>query len=383
MSIHISSAFDGGNIQVLKAEKADDIRLAIAVDNQSEFYQWFYYRVVTTPNTMLSMRIENAGGAAYTGGWQNYHAVISYDLKTWTRTPTHYDGSVLTVSASSGPGSVYVAYFAPYTEEQHRDLVARAGQLPGAEVTVLGQTCDGRDLDLVTIDRDPSVTKQTVWITARQHPGETMAEWWMQGLVARLSDKNDQTVQELLSKARLFMVPNMNPDGSARGHLRTNAVGVNLNREWQSPSLEKSPEVYLTLHKMRETGIDLALDVHGDETLPYNFIAGTEGIPGWSDRQAALLTGFKDDYVAASNGAFQIEKGYPVNKPGKANLTICSNALAEEFACLAMTLEMPFKDDANHPDTTYGWSPQRAMQLGADSVEPILKAVNKMASSPG
>ena len=35
----------------------------------------------------------------------------------------------------------------------------------------------------------------------------------------------------------------MNPDGSYRGHLRTNAKGANLNREWKSPTLELSPEV--------------------------------------------------------------------------------------------------------------------------------------------
>lgn len=35
----------------------------------------------------------------------------------------------------------------------------------------------------------------------------------------------------------------MNPDGSYRGHLRTNASGANLNREWKEPTLEKSPEV--------------------------------------------------------------------------------------------------------------------------------------------
>ena len=35
----------------------------------------------------------------------------------------------------------------------------------------------------------------------------------------------------------------MNPDGSWRGHLRTNATGANLNREWLEPSKERSPEV--------------------------------------------------------------------------------------------------------------------------------------------
>lgn len=40
-----------------------------------------------------------------------------------------------------------------------------------------------------------------------------------------------------------LQVPNMNPDGTWRGHLRTNAVGANLNREWEKPTLERSPEV--------------------------------------------------------------------------------------------------------------------------------------------
>ncbi len=69
----------------------------------------------------------------------------------------------------------------------------------------------------------------------------------------------------------------MNPDGSIRGHLRTNAIGVNLNREWQSPSMERSPEVFFVRERMLETGVDMCLDIHGDEAIPYNFVAGSAG----------------------------------------------------------------------------------------------------------
>ena len=48
----------------------------------------------------------------------------------------------------------------------------------------------------------------------------------------------------------------MNPDGSRRGHLRTNAAGSNLNREWQEPSAEKSPEVLCVRDKIEQTGLD-------------------------------------------------------------------------------------------------------------------------------
>ena len=49
-------------------------------------------------------------------------------------------------------------------------------------------------------------------------------------------------------------VPNMNPDGTWRGHLRTNAAGANLNREWDHPTKEHSPEVYYTRQAMDEIG---------------------------------------------------------------------------------------------------------------------------------
>lgn len=44
----------------------------------------------------------------------------------------------------------------------------------------------------------------------------------------------------------------MNPDGSWRGHLRTNASGANLNREWLEPSKERSPEVLAVRNFMDE-----------------------------------------------------------------------------------------------------------------------------------
>ncbi|MCR9078791.1 MAG: M14-type cytosolic carboxypeptidase [Hyphomonadaceae bacterium] len=371
MSLQISSAFDGGNIIVKDLSDPSNVRLEIARDHQSEFYQWFYFRVTGPVGEKLCLVIENAGDAAYPKGWENYQAVVSHDLEHWRRVPTRYDGKTLSIDAETGAGSVYVAYFAPYPTGRHRKLIAQAGALNDASVSVLGQTLDGRDMDLITIGA-PSDGKRALWITARQHPGETMAEWWMEGFLERLGDEDDEAVSALREQATLYLVPNMCPDGSARGHLRTNAAGVNLNREWASPSLEKSPEVFLVLEKMKETGLDLALDVHGDEALPYNFIAGTEGIPDWTNRLADLQQCFLDSYVASSSGEFQTKFGYPKNKPGKANLTICSNALAQHFDALAMTLEMPFKDNADLPNAEFGWSPERAKQLGRDAVEPIL-----------
>ena len=95
-----------------------------------------------------------------------------------------------------------------------------------------------------------------------------------------------------------YVIPNMNPDGSVRGHLRTNACGANLNREWQTtgsyeaPSAHRSPEVLAALREMDATGVDLFVDVHADEEIPMNFVSGMEGLEKWGPRLQALQGAF-------------------------------------------------------------------------------------------
>src|SRR5690554_572174 len=226
---------------------------------------------------------------------------------------------------------------------------------------------------------EPAAGKNKIWITARQHPGESMAEWFIEGLLSRLLDDEDGTARKLLQDNVFYIVPNMNPDGSVRGHLRTNAVGVNLNREWAEPTLEKSPEVYYVLQAMQETGVDFYLDVHGDEALPYNFLAGCEGVPSYTETLHALGEKFKNNLLAITP-EFQVEHGYEVDKPGEANLTVASNAVSERFNCLAFTLEMPFKDNANLPDADFGWSANRSQQFGADILTAIYSIANSLRS---
>lgn len=372
----ISSSFDGGNINVIEASNANAIRLAIAKDHQSDFYQWFYFRLAGAAQTPCRMMIENAGGSSYTPGWNEYQTVASYDRETWFRVPTSYQDGVLTIDHTPDTDLVWYAYFAPYSMERHHDLIAEIACCDGVHAEVAGFTLDGQTMDVLHIG-EPDSAKRQIWVTARQHPGETMAEWWIEGFLSRLTDRHDPVARTLRHKAVVHIVPNMNPDGSRRGHLRTNAAGINLNREWDKASLEKSPEVFHILTQMDKTGVDLAFDVHGDENLPYNFIAGAEGTPGFDDHAAQLLHDFKHALTIASPD-FQTKVGYPVSKPGTADLSICTNALAHRYKCLAMTLEMPFKDTVETPDPIQGWSPERCIRLGAAGLDAMLSVVDTL-----
>ncbi len=363
--IAISSAFDGGNIEVVNAEDASDVRLAIRRDNASDFLQWFYFRATGSRAAAWSFRLMNAGASTYPTGWAGYQVAASTDRKSWRRLPTTFEGGELRWTHRPEGDVCWYAYFAPYSLERHADLLARCAD--HARIDTLGQTIDGRDVDRVTVGNPAG---KQIWVIARQHPGETMAEWWMEGFLGRLLDPTDALARALGRAAQFHVVPNMNPDGSFRGNLRTNAAGANLNREWHAPTLERAPEVAVVRNAMDTSGVHLCLDVHGDEDLPYNFIAGSEGVPGHDARSDALLATFKTEYQRV-NPDFQQTHGYPIEAPGEANLTLCTNQTALRYRCLAMTLEMPFKDTANDPDPREGWSPARAVKLGASALEPI------------
>ena len=373
MPITVSAAFDSGNIDVLRCDGPQAIDLAIRKDGKSDFYQWFHFRLSGARGQACSLRITNCAGSAYPGGWPGYRAVVSADRQHWTRTDTSYADGVLTIDVTPAADSIWIAYFAPYSIERHFDLIARVGQAPDVMTRVLGTTLDGQDLDVVELGDGPL----NVWLYARQHPGESMAEWWIEGALDALIDPANPVATALRAKATFHIVPNMNPDGSRRGHLRTNAAGTNLNREWAGPSLDRSPEVFHTLAAMDATGVDFSLDVHGDESLPHNFIAGFEGIPNITERQLGLLADYKA-ILARISPDFQTRVGYPASAPGKANLTMSTNQLANRFGCLAMTLEMPFKDAAENPDAVAGWSPERSMALGRDCLAALLEVIGRL-----
>ncbi len=365
----ISSCFDGGNIECLDSGDPAEARLAIRKDNRADFYQWFYFRAAGVRDIDCRYLITNASGAAYPKGWEGYRAVASYDREFWFRVDTTFDGENLVIEHNSSEDQVYFAYFAPYSMERHADLIAFAQISERCRAETLGLTLDGQPLDCLCFGEDDDSRKK-IWIVARQHPGETMAEWWMEGLINRLVDDNDPVVKQILEKAVVYLVPNMNPDGSRRGHLRTNAAGANLNREWDNPSAEVSPEVLCVLERIRQTGLDFGLDIHGDEALPYNFIAGTDGIPSWNPRRQQQLDLYRKT-LARLNPDFQVGHGYPPNAPGRANMTYCSNSLAERFGALVMTLEMPFKDAAGTPDELQGWSPERCALLARSCLDAL------------
>jgi len=402
VSVSISDTFDGGNIKFISSrlneneKDTTDIILHIKPDRYTELekighMQYFCFRVTVgglgfppeNKNHKIRYIIANAEATSYPEAWIG--STVCYtsnieDSDSWRRNQDtiYSDGQLSWEHEHSKNGSLFFSYFPPYSFSRHLGLISRCSQY--ADTTSLGQSLDGRDIDCITLGKG----KMVCWITHRQHPGETMASYYAEGLLNRLlgldSDGTvDDKVRTMKDMYTFYIVPLMCPDGAVRGHLRTNACGANLNREWatkrfyEAPTLERSSEVYSVLKKMDETGVDIFLDIHGDEELPFNFISGAEKTPKWGKRMESLHGAFVAAYQRA-NSDMQQKKGYPPPDTAEAAseyLNVATNQIATRFDCLSMTLEMPFKDCLTNSDPTRGWSPSRSSALGASVLSPL------------
>jgi murein tripeptide amidase MpaA len=366
--MRITTSFESGRARIVRGTDPSDLVLEVAGDRSADFRQWFAFAAREAEGEQLRVRIANAGSCTYAGGFEDYQVCASYDRDEWFRVPAEYDGESLVFSHVPRAPVVTYAYYAPYLERRLGKVLRKLAKHPAVTIDEVARSIRGRGLPRVHF-ASASDEPLRLWIIAQQHPGESMAGWFAEGLLARLAN-DDDVAERILSRAEVFVVPRMNPDGAAMGHHRTNAAGTDLNRAWLEPSDEASPEVLGVRAAMAETGVDFFLDVHGEEQVPYVFVSGAEGNPHYSDRIEALERMF-ESAMLETNEAFQTEEGYPKDAPGDGELRSASNYVGERFDCLSMTLEMPFTDDANHPDEEVGWSPERSAILGADTLDAI------------
>lgn len=408
VTISVSDSFDGGNVKFIKQKPNDnnpemiDVYVRIRPDVYTELeniihMEYFSFRIMIGGLDEEAARerpqkikyiVENAHAVSYPEAWPGTTVCYSYDVEdvdSWKRNRNTFytEGKLWWEHEHRENGPMFFSYFAPYSYARHLKLISKCAKAPSAYVMTLGKSLQDREIECIKTGTGPL----TAWIIHRQHPGETMAEHYAEGLLTRLlglddapNYKLDDVVEKAKKEFTFYIVPCMCIDGAVLGHLRTNSVGANLNREWadknfyEAPSLDRSPEVYYTLEKMKETGVDFFLDVHGDEELPYNFTSACAGIPNWGPRLQSLHGAFTAAYSRV-NPDMQKKIGYPPPddpEQVKKYLNIANNQVGYRFDCLSVTLEMPFKDCRSNPDPEVGWSAARSRKLGASVLEAMM-----------
>jgi murein tripeptide amidase MpaA len=365
--MRIESDFECGNA-VVESITDTEANLTVRPDTYAKSFQWFYFRVTGEAGIMRTFNLTNAHAVSYPQAWNGYRALASYDGNDWFRVQTQYVDGTLTFRHRAEQTSTEYAFFVPYVEAQREKLLDDCAKI-GERRTVL-TSGKGRPIDAIVFG-DKAAAKK-VWIYSRHHAGEPMAEYCIEGIMRRLADVEDPTVQNLLAAGIAFYcVPNINPDGTASGNLRANAAGIDLNRDWKQTVEPQSVEVAGLMKALEAEGVDFFIDLHGDEehqyvwpVAPHPDLITAENAP----RQALLESYLRDRYA---------EYG-PTPKsehPSPADSGMAVDWVAWKYKCPSLIIELPFKDTISANGRVDSLQVSGCMAFGHDCVDMIAQAM--------
>lgn len=193
---------------------------------------------------------------------------ISENGRDWKSVPLErLPGDRIRLTVQMPGPRLYIARIEPYRLSDLDRLLASIRDNPLVEITPIGRTVQGRELEIVRIGNPDAPYR--VFVRARAHAFESGGNWVAQGLVKRLL-RGDADAKRFLERYCLYLMPMANKDGVAMGRTRFNLQGKDLNRDWNAPASEQfAPENYALeqwLERMIAAGLKphLAIELHND-----------------------------------------------------------------------------------------------------------------------
>ncbi len=252
-------------------------------DGRNRQANWYYFRVDGVGRGALTIEFTNLAGeynyrpttAAVDA---NTRPVFSYDNKTWMHfadNQVEWDQEKVRLRLRFTPAKerVWIAHVPPYTNQHLQALLEEARKSPHYHYANAGSTADGRPMPLVTITNSgvPEANKKVAWLMFRQHSWETGSSWAGEGAICFLL--SEQAVA-LRDQVIWKIFPMADPDGVARGGVRFNKHGYDLNRNWDRVLPTLMPEIDAQRRAILAwldggRRIDFFLTVHNTESGEY------------------------------------------------------------------------------------------------------------------
>lgn len=175
--------------------------------------------------------------------------------------------------------TMYFSYIYPYTYSELRSWLSI--QKDPVSFSFFCTSPGGVDIPVIFWDADigkcvnlfsaqstkrPTPRKPLIVMTARHHPGESIASYAMEAFMKTLFTPSKDS-SRLLQNFSFMIIPMMNPDGVICGFFRPCLAGYDMNRSWISPGKRRNPVEYTlitVLDKLVKTRpLVFFLDYHG------------------------------------------------------------------------------------------------------------------------
>ena len=299
--ISVTSAFEGGSAGRIEVVSLNHVRVGVQgekdQDGRNRQANWYSFKVKGVqplkPVTIDLVDLPGEYNYQSNRGAVNAEtpAVWSNDGRTWHHVEDfQYDPTEphMRLRITPSRGNFWVAHTPPYTD-RHLDQLWKDVR-NAFHRKQIGRSVDGRPLWLWSIGTGP----KTIWLMFRQHSWETGSSWTGEGAIRELARN-----ATLRTGYTWKILPMADPDGVARGGVRFNKYGFDLNRNWDVNNAAKMPEITGQRKVMLASGpAALFFSLHNTETSEY-----LEGPPNADAALRALAERFSKALETGSSFA--------------------------------------------------------------------------------
>lgn len=246
-----------------------DIKPEIQPINNSP---WYAFRI----DSDISQEIELV--LRYEQARHRYLPKISFDKKNWAPidpTALSYENGIARFSVivnASKP--MWISAQELYTSIDLEAWLARISSNKGVKRTSLGTSAKGREIPMLLLG-DENKAKVRAVLLARQHAPEVPASLFIEHFVNFLVSDHP-VAKRLLGDVHIVVIPMLNIDGVDQGHWRTNANGVDLNRDWEPFNQPETQLLRYALAELASDGLPFihSIDFHAtDEHVVYPLLS--------------------------------------------------------------------------------------------------------------
>ncbi|NOX47464.1 MAG: hypothetical protein GXO89_10870 [Chlorobi bacterium] len=238
--IYSSNEFAGARLNGMVLSN-DTLITALITPENTPINQspWYAFKIWSENQQDIYLKLTYLFGVKH-----RYYPKLSHDGINWQRldSANYILGSIekkkndrllpddITMKISIGPDTLWISAQELLTSKNANTWMESLAKKPFVSMEQIATSHQGRAINMLKIGNADD--KKMILVLSRQHPPEVSGYLAMQSFVEVLAGESE-TATKFREMYNTYVVPMMNPDGVDNGHWRTNAQGVDLNRDWQ------------------------------------------------------------------------------------------------------------------------------------------------------
>ncbi len=230
---------------------------------------WYAFKIQAKQATDIRIIMKVQGDV------HRYPPKISTDAKKWALQKYRLKGERLTMDIKATTTPVIIAGQEIINNQYYVDWANKLSQGTDFTYQELGKSTQGRSID--KIESRNKNAKEWIVILGRQHPPEITGALALFPFVETLL-ADSPLAKKFREKYNILVLPNINPDGVHAGNWRSNANGIDLNRDWNDFSQVETRQINHYLEQLVAQGqkIKFAVDFHSTRsdvfyTMPVDY----------------------------------------------------------------------------------------------------------------